>query len=191
MIQSAALRAQINRIAPSKARSLFSGADHVAELLPRTAGPALQLKLVVRDTAFRSRVDCNNREKMRHLFRVDVFDGGAGTANTERTEQEGHFVALYKLPGLFDRLGRTVGIVVGDEVYLAAVDAAAIVDRIDVGDQTFSGIAQRDAGPLNGNVTPTFTSALVTLGVSARACARWLGSVILQPGSGYQSFVQF
>src|SRR6266702_1432973 len=28
-----------------------------------------------------------------------------------------------------------------------------------------------DAGPLNGNVAPTFTSALVTPGVSARACA--------------------
>src|SRR5206468_2472165 len=83
---------------------------------------------------------------MWHFLRVDVLDGGADTGSTERAEQESHFIALDELPGLLHRLGRAVSIVVGNEIDLAAVDATALVDRIDVGDQTLPGVAERRRG---------------------------------------------
>src|SRR5437773_2092081 len=83
---------------------------------------------------------------MRHFLRVDVLDRSADAGSTKRAEQEGHFVAFDQLPGLLHRLGRTVSIVIGDEVYLSAVDAAALVDRTDIGNQTLSGVAERRRG---------------------------------------------
>src|SRR5438874_13283633 len=93
---------------------------------------------------------------MRHFLRVDVLDGGADAGSTERAEQEGYFIALDKLPGLLHRLGRAVSIVVGDEIDLAAVDAASIVDRIDIGDQSLPGIAERRRGTAKRERSPHF-----------------------------------
>jgi hypothetical protein len=67
---------------------------------------------------------------MRHLLGVDILYRGTDAGRTQRAEQECHLVAFDKLSGLLDCLGRTVSIVVGDEVYLAAVDAAPIDSAI-------------------------------------------------------------
>ena len=42
----------------------------------------------------------------------------------ERAEHQQHFVALDQLAGLLDCFWRAVGIVIGDVINLAAVDAA-------------------------------------------------------------------
>ena len=91
---------------------------------------------------------------MRHFLRIDVLDSGADAGSTEWAEQEGHFIALDKLPSLLHRLWRAVRIIVGDEIDLAAVDATALVDRIDVGDQTLPGIAERRRGTTKRERSP-------------------------------------
>jgi hypothetical protein len=48
-------------------------------------------------------------------------------------EHQQHLVLLDQLAHLLDRLGRAVAVVVGDEVDLAAVDAALGVDLLEVG----------------------------------------------------------
>jgi hypothetical protein len=108
---------------------------------------------------------------VRHLLGVDVLYGGADAGRTQRTEQECDLVVFDKLSGLLDCFVRTIGIVVGSEVYLPAINAAAIVDRADVSDQTLPVLLSGDAGPLKGNVAPILISIFVTPGISARACA--------------------
>ena len=44
-----------------------------------------------------------------------------------------NFVALDELARLLDRLGRAVAVVIADEVDLAAVDAAGVVDHLEIG----------------------------------------------------------
>ena len=48
-------------------------------------------------------------------------------------ESEEDFVALHELADLLDRLRRAVGVVILDQVDLAAVDAALVVDHLHVG----------------------------------------------------------
>ena len=60
------------------------------------------------------------------------MDRGVGRG-TERIEDEQNLVAFHQLARLFDRLRRTVAVVVTDEIDLAAVDAAGIVDLLEVG----------------------------------------------------------
>jgi len=49
---------------------------------------------------------------------------------TERLEHEQHVVLLDQLPHHFHRLGRAVGVVVRNEVDLAALIAALVVDHL-------------------------------------------------------------
>src|SRR5439155_25899791 len=86
--------------------------------------------------------------------RIDILDGGADAGRTQRTEQERHLIAFYKFPGLLHRLGRAVTIVVGDEVDFPSVDTTTLVDRIDVGDQALSGIAERRSGAVKRKSRP-------------------------------------
>jgi hypothetical protein len=51
----------------------------------------------------------------------------------ERAEQGQHFLLLDQPPGGFDRLRRAVGIVHGEELDLAAVDAALFVQHLEIG----------------------------------------------------------
>ena len=82
-------------------------------------------------------------EELRHLLLVQVLlDGGVGRG-AERLEDEGDLVLLDELAHHLDRLGRAIGVVVADEVDLAAVDAALVVDLLEVrGD----GLADRPVG---------------------------------------------
>jgi len=72
-------------------------------------------------------------QQVRHLFLVHVFvDRGIGRG-AGGIEQEQHLVALDQLAHLLDRLRRAIGVVVGKEVDLAAIDAALAVDHLEEG----------------------------------------------------------
>ena len=82
-------------------------------------------------------------EQLRHLLGVQIFlDRGVGR-RAERVEHHQHLVALDQLAHLFDGLRRTVGVVVGDELDLAPVDAAVFVDHLEIG---FFGLADDAIG---------------------------------------------
>jgi hypothetical protein len=61
-----------------------------------------------------------------------LLDGGIGRG-AERAEDQQHGIALDQLARLLHRLRRTVAVIVGDEVDLAAVDAAIVVDHAEIG----------------------------------------------------------
>ena len=101
----------------------------------------LPLGLVVRLPAHRPREvlgivplgGAGGHEQVRHLLLVHVLvDGGVGRG-AERLEQRGHFVLLDQLADHLDGLGRAVAVVVADVVDLPAVDAALVVDLLEVG----------------------------------------------------------
>ena len=71
-------------------------------------------------------------------FWIAVLDGVPSGLNTTQ-----HFVALDQLADLLDRLRRAVGVVIGDEIDLAAVDAALGVDLLEIG---FFGLADHAVG---------------------------------------------
>ena len=72
-------------------------------------------------------------EQLRHLLRIHVFVDRGIRRRSQRIEHEQHFVAFDQLARLLHRLRRAVGVVIADEVDLAAVDAAGIVDLLEVG----------------------------------------------------------
>ena len=61
-------------------------------------------------------------------FRTAAFGGGA-----DDLERQQHLVALDQLAHLLHRLRRAVGVVILDQIDLAAVHAALVVDHLDVG----------------------------------------------------------
>ena len=78
-------------------------------------------------------VGAGGDEQLRHLVVVQVaLDRGVGR-RAERIEQHQHLVLLDQLAHLFDGLRRAVAVVAADEVDLAAVDAALLVDHGEVG----------------------------------------------------------
>ena len=82
-------------------------------------------------------------EQLRHLLGVQVFLDRRVRWRAERIENEQNLVALDQLAGLLDGLRRAVGIVIADEIDLAAVDAALGVDLLEVG---FLGLADHTVG---------------------------------------------
>ena len=82
-------------------------------------------------------------EQLRHLLGVQIFlDRGVGR-RAEGVEDHQHLVALDELAHLFDGLRRAVGVVIRDELDLAAVDAAVLIDHLEVG---FFGLADDAIG---------------------------------------------
>ncbi len=72
-------------------------------------------------------------EQLRHLHGVHVFLDRGVAGGAERGENQEDLVALDQLARLLHGLGRAVGVVIGDEVDLAAVDAAIVVDHPEIG----------------------------------------------------------
>ena len=72
-------------------------------------------------------------EQLRHLHGVHVFLDRGVRRGAERREDQKHLVALDQLARLLHRLRRAVGVVIGNEVDLAAVDAAIVVDHPHIG----------------------------------------------------------
>ncbi|KAG5719640.1 hypothetical protein E4T56_gene17499, partial [Termitomyces sp. T112] len=71
-----------------------------------------------------------------------LLDRGIG-GRAERIEHGQHLVALDQLADLFDGLRRRVAVVIADEVDLATVDAALVVDHLEIG---FFGLADDAIG---------------------------------------------
>ncbi|MGX0994111.1 hypothetical protein AB7M38_001403 [Bradyrhizobium diazoefficiens] len=68
-------------------------------------------------------------EELRHLLGVHIFHDRGVRGCAERLEDQQNLVALDQLARLLDRLRRRIGVVIADEVDLAAVDAALVVDH--------------------------------------------------------------
>jgi hypothetical protein len=71
-------------------------------------------------------------EDLRDAFGVEIFLHGYIGRGADRTEHRQHVVLFDKLAGLFDRLGGRVGVIQGQEIDLASVDAALIVEHLKV-----------------------------------------------------------
>ena len=82
-------------------------------------------------------------EQLRHFLGVHVFHDRRIGRRAERLEDQQDLVALHQLARLLDRLRRAVGVVIGDEIDLAAVDAALGVDHVEIG---FFGLADHAIG---------------------------------------------
>ena len=82
-------------------------------------------------------------EQLRDLLGVQILLDRAVRWRAERVEYGEHLVALDQLADLLDGLRRRIGVVIGDEVDLAAVDAALVVDHLEIG---FFGLADDAIG---------------------------------------------
>ena len=72
-------------------------------------------------------------EDLWHLLRVEVFLHSRAGRCAEAVENEQHLLLLDQAAGLLDRLRRRVGIVERDEVDLPSVDAALLIDHLEIG----------------------------------------------------------
>ena len=72
-------------------------------------------------------------EQLRHFLAVEIFLHGGVHRRADDLEGEQHLVALDQLADLLDRFRRRIGVVILDQVDLAAVHAALIVDHLEIG----------------------------------------------------------
>ncbi len=72
-------------------------------------------------------------QQLRHLLLVEILLHRSVARRAEQLEGQQHLIALDQLAHLFDCLRRRIGVVILDQVDLAAVHAALIVDHLDVG----------------------------------------------------------
>ena len=72
-------------------------------------------------------------EELRHLLLVHVFVDRGVARRAQRVEGAQHFVLLDELSDHLDRLGRRVAVIEADELDLAAVDAALVIDHVPEG----------------------------------------------------------
>jgi hypothetical protein len=74
---------------------------------------------------------------MRYLLGVHVFLNGGVAGRAEALEDKQDLVALDQLARLLDRFGRTIGVVIRDEVDLATVNPALSVHLVEIGGNRF------------------------------------------------------
>ena len=79
------------------------------------------------------RSGAGGNEELWHLVVIAILPDRKVGRGAERLEQERHLFLLDEPPHLLDRLGRAVGVVDADEIELAAVDPALLVDHLEVG----------------------------------------------------------
>jgi hypothetical protein len=72
-------------------------------------------------------------EQLRNVLGVKVFLNGNIGRGADRTEHREHVVLLDKLAGLLDGFRRRIGIVQGQKLDFASVNAAFIVQHLKVG----------------------------------------------------------
>ena len=89
-------------------------------------------------------------------FCTAAFDGVPSSL-----EREQHFVALDQLAHLLDRLGRAVGVVILDQIDLAALHAALIVDHLHIGGLGLADGGIGGSGPAERMVWPILISVSV------------------------------
>ena len=72
-------------------------------------------------------------QQLRHALGIEIFVHGGLRRGAERAEQRQHFFLLDQPPRRLDAFRRAVGVVHGQELDLAAVDAALLVDHLEIG----------------------------------------------------------
>ncbi len=72
-------------------------------------------------------------QQLRHALGIEIFVHGGLRRGAERAEQRQHFVLLDQPPRRLDAFRRAVGVVHGEELDLAPVDAALLVDHLEIG----------------------------------------------------------
>ena len=77
-------------------------------------------------------VGAGGDEELRHLVVVEVALDRGVRRRAEGIECRQHLILLDQLAHQFDGLRRAIAVVAGDEVDLAAVDAALLVDHVEV-----------------------------------------------------------
>jgi hypothetical protein len=73
------------------------------------------------------------QQQLRHALGIEIFMHGGLRRGAERAEQRQHFLLLDQPPRRFDRLGRAIGVVHREEPDLAPVDAALLVQHLEIG----------------------------------------------------------
>ena len=72
-------------------------------------------------------------EQLGNLAFIEVFANGKIARRSEGAEHQKHLVFLDEIARQFHGGGGIGFVVVGDEAHLAAIDAAALVDQIEIG----------------------------------------------------------
>ena len=104
-------------------------------------GPGMALRVVPLGGA-------GGREQLRHLLLVHVVPDRAVGRGTDRASDKQNLVALDQLARHLDRLRRRIAVVIGNEVDLAPVHAALIVDHLEIGGHRYrngAGVRERAA----------------------------------------------
>lgn len=113
-------------------------------------------------------------EELRHLLGVVIFLHGGLGRRAERVEHQEDLVALDQLADLLHRLRRRVAVVIGDPADLAAVDAALVVDHLEIG---FLGLADDAVGGSRSRIG--LDIADLDLGVGDSGVVRLLGGSVM------------
>ncbi|MET4716920.1 hypothetical protein ABIF63_001026 [Bradyrhizobium japonicum] len=82
-------------------------------------------------------------EQLRHLLGVEIFLDGRVHRRADDLEGQQHLVALDELADLLHGLRRRIGVVILDQIDLATIDAALVVDHLEIGGL---GLADRRIG---------------------------------------------
>ena len=100
-------------------------------------------------------------EQLRDLLRVQIGMDGLAGVGAEACQNKENVVFLDELARHLHRLGRIVGVVIGNEVDLAAVDAALGVDLVEIGRQHLAdhAIGGSRTGIGHGVADPDFVGA--------------------------------
>ncbi|MGY3078460.1 hypothetical protein ACVWZZ_004868 [Bradyrhizobium sp. LM6.10] len=80
---------------------------------------------------------------MRHLLGIEIFLHGCVHGRADDLEGQEHLVAFDELANLLHGFRRRIGVVILDQIDLAAVDAALVVDHLEIGSL---GLADRRIG---------------------------------------------
>jgi hypothetical protein len=122
-------------------------------------------------------VRAGGAKQLRHLVLVEIrSDRQIGEA-AKGLKDERDALLFDEPPGLFDGLGRAVAIVKADEVELAAVDPALLVDHLEIG-----GLGPGDRAV--GGSGSAVREALANLDLGIRDPGRIRGPGGAKPGSG-------
>jgi hypothetical protein len=72
-------------------------------------------------------------EELRHFLAIEIFLDGGVRRRADDLESEQDLVALDEFAHLFDGFRWRIGVVILDQIELAALDAALFVDHLEIG----------------------------------------------------------
>src|SRR6185437_7379971 len=104
-------------------------------------------------------------EELGYLLDVHVFVDRRIGWRSEGLKDQQHAVVFDEFARLLDRLGRTIGVVIGRELALAAVDAAFRVDLVEIGGFCLSDHGIGGGGPDVGHAVADFDFGIAGAGI--------------------------